>query len=1011
MPKSSSGYDTARPSIDIRAKHSLTSALVLAMLTPVCSQANILNEWSFEQDSNGSELIQAINSGSQNDAWLNTKPGYQIDKGRLIGENNADISVGQSRFNTGYFAKATIATPITSSTALRVDLSYDLSASSNDAGSIALFSIRDTNNKDWGIRLHYNVSNGSCTLQSGLSGIWQDLQSISLSGQIHAAVVYNLSTDTVDFHIDTTGSGTPPSTATDSVSNAGIAGLSFSEYRMHLTGDLIATTTPAVAVENIRHGDTLSDVLADVSYNHRLSPQEITWLSSEVGASINESDSESIAAIVKTTSPEQWRVDADNRIETYRKADLQLNVQDTYGRPVDGASIAIKLDSHDFVFGGILRAKHWAGVEDNIDTTSYKANALKFFNCFGLQNALKPKLQSGHLEYVDPIINWAETHAVPFRGHALIWPGSPSNDHLTATVRSKLDACHAAAPEDLEAAKADLAATIEAEIIDWVTRWDIYEWDLMNEPVTNNEIQAMLGEDIINSWFNIAKANAVNPNAGMLVNEYQIISAASTVGGWTNNSYGSRSTDFKAVLDELITSNSALDAIGFQSRFGWERTDPALLYTRLQEFAAYGLPMVGTEFEVKPRAYDANLDYEFAPTEELRAQITGEVLRTYYSHPSVYGFNAWTFYHDEHGFFRLDGTPKLNALVWYYMTKLQWHTSASLVSNSNGDTSLRGHLGSYTVSIDHAGHQYQQSLFLASDDAISLIIAVDSDGDGQLDDIDTDDDNDGYADTIDLYPTDSSLWNVAPTWTLNSFGSKDANEDQAYNAWINWRAIHPDEEGGIDTLTFSLVGESHWIVVAPNGNLSGTPSKSDVGTFNYTVEVTDGFNTPVQATLTVTVVAAPPEWSTLVSDDFEAGFGTFTGDGNDGRLYTRTTYARSGDNAALIRDDTNSSVVELANSLNVNNLLELKIDFHYRAESMETGESFVVEYWDGSTWAHLETYTSGDNLVIGSYEAESFTLTPASHTLAADFSLRFRCDASGNRDFVYIDDVTISGLE
>lgn len=990
-----------------RALLSLKSTIGLALLTPVIAQSNILNEWSFDLDANGSELIQAINSGDYGDNWSNTKAGFSIYKGRLLGENDADPAAGQTRFNTGYFAKSELATAITGNTYLRVDFSYDFSSPQNDIGSIALFSLRDSNNKDWGIRVHYNQSSGAISLQRGSAGIWQDLQAVPLNGSIHAVIAYNLGSDSIDYHLDLNGSGNLPVLPSYSFSSVGLTGLSFGEYRMHLTGDLLATAVPAIAVENFRHADSFTDATSEISYLHRLSPTEKAWLENDLSITIDTANSETVASIVKAASPEQWRSDADTRIESYRKANLQLNLIDTYGRPVSNASVDIELDSHDFVFGGILRAKHFAGVEDNIDTGTYKTNALKFFNCFGLQNALKPKLRNGHEQYLPGFFAWANANGIPVRGHSLLWPGNPSKDHLTPTVRALLEACYDATPENLDTAKAALAQGILDDITEWAGLWDVYEWDVMNEPVSNHEVQDMLGVDAMADWFATAKNEAIDPNAGMLVNDFQIISAPSTVAGWPQNTYTSRSTDYKAVLDQLIGDQAPLDAIGFQSRFGWERTDPVLLYTRLEEFAAYNLPMAGTEFEVKSRAYDANLNYEFAPSEALRAQITGEVLRTYYSHPSVYAFNAWTFYNDDYGFFMLDGTPKLNALVWYYLTKLQWHTAESLQTDTAGQTNLRGFLGTYDLNVEHAGNQYTKTIFLGADGSIDIEIAIDSDGDGQLDDVDTDDDNDGYADSIDYYPTDNTRWNEAPEWNASSFNGPDANEDQAYNAWINWRASDVDDSN----LSFAKVSGPAWLVVSDNGNLSGTPSAANVGSYQYTVSVSDGFNAPVEATLAITVVAAPPVWSELVYEDFEAGFVQFTGDGNDGRLYTKTTYAHQGSNAGLIRDNTNSSVIEQVNAIDASALLEVRIEFWYRAESMDNDEDFWLQYWDGSAWLNIEEYEHLVDFQNGEFKQVSLNLDPNVYTLTNSFKIRFRCDASRNSDKVYIDEIRVSGLQ
>ena len=55
-------------------------------------------------------------------------------------------------------------------------------------------------------------------------------------------------------------------------------------------------------------------------------------------------------------------------------------------------------------------------------------------------------------------------------------------------------------------------------------------------------------------------------------------------------------------------------------------------------------------------------------------------------------------------------------------------------------------------------------------------------------------------------------------------------------------------------LTFARVSGPAWLTVATDGTLGGTPANNDVGLNSWTVQVSDGINTPVQATLNITVL-------------------------------------------------------------------------------------------------------------------------------------------------------------
>jgi hypothetical protein len=85
----------------------------------------------------------------------------------------------------------------------------------------------------------------------------------------------------------------------------------------------------------------------------------------------------------------------------------------------------------------------------------------------------------------------------------------------------------------------------------------------------------------------------------------------------------------------------------------------------------------------------------------------------------------------------------------------------------------------------------------------------------------------------------------------------------------------------------------------------------------------------------------------------------------------------------------------------------MKVGFSFNARGMESTEDFLLEFRgdDSSSWTTAGTWRSGGDFLNGSrYNvAQEFDLTD-SH-----IQLRFRCDATSNKDKIYIDDVVISG--
>jgi hypothetical protein len=117
--------------------------------------------------------------------------------------------------------------------------------------------------------------------------------------------------------------------------------------------------------------------------------------------------------------------------------------------------------------------------------------------------------------------------------------------------------------------------------------------------------------------------------------------------------------------------------------------------------------------------------------------------------------------------------------------------------------------------------------------------------------------------------------NLPPAFLTDPVVKADATQDIAYSGTLATDAT--DANG--DPLSFAKVSGLGWLLVAPDGTLSGTPGAGNVGVNPFTVSVSDGFSPPVVATLTITVVTADDNFATWISNpDFgidpgDQGFG------------------------------------------------------------------------------------------------------------------------------------------
>ena len=148
-------------------------------------------------------------------------------------------------------------------------------------------------------------------------------------------------------------------------------------------------------------------------------------------------------------------------------------------------------------------------------------------------------------------------------------------------------------------------------------------------------------------------------------------------------------------------------------------------------------------------------------------------------------------------------------------------------------------------------------------------------------------------------------------------------------------------------------------------------------------------------------------YQTLDFNNFETTWGIWNDGGSDAGVFS-TSYAYSGSNAVRLRDNSSSSVITTDN-LNLASYDELTVNFTYVASSMDNS---TEDFWlqvstnGGSSYTTVEEWNLGDEFQNEVRYFESVVITG---TFSSNTRLRFRCDASSNTDYVYIDDVEILG--
>ena len=184
------------------------------------------------------------------------------------------------------------------------------------------------------------------------------------------------------------------------------------------------------------------------------------------------------------------------------------------------------------------------------------------------------------------------------------------------------------------------------------------------------------------------------------------------------------------------------------------------------------------------------------------------------------------------------------------------------------------------------------------------------------------------------------------------------------------------------------------------------------GSYTVTLTVNDGNGGTDNDTSTADISAAAGGWTVLTYDDFESGWGNYSSGGADCMLYNRGTYAHQGGSAADIQDNSSTaSSFYYTNGIDVNTpgYTEIKVEFYFYAVSMDnSNENFLVQYYDGATWHTVADYAEGTDFNNNQFYFKTVTISESEYTFPANMKIRFLCDASGNRDDVYIDEITVS---
>jgi hypothetical protein len=148
----------------------------------------------------------------------------------------------------------------------------------------------------------------------------------------------------------------------------------------------------------------------------------------------------------------------------------------------------------------------------------------------------------------------------------------------------------------------------------------------------------------------------------------------------------------------------------------------------------------------------------------------------------------------------------------------------------------------------------------------------------------------------------------------------------------------------------------------------------------------------------------------FVEGSFETGLEGWTDGGSDCARVNNASRASDGSFSVRIRDNSGAASSMTSPSFDVTGFSGLNIQFGFYANSMEAGEDFFVRFIDGTTITTVATFARGTDFDNNTFYTVDFTVPNTDVNFTNNSSIRIQCDASGNQDQIYVDQVRLTGV-
>jgi len=364
-----------------------------------------------------------------------------------------------------------------------------------------------------------------------------------------------------------------------------------------------------------------------------------------------------------------WRTQSADRINLIRKGTAEIVVYDEQGNLLKDATVTIEMVRHQFGFGSAVAASTF------LNNATYRKNVYELFNEVVFENDLKwGPFNPNSTFNIRRSLDSLDKKKIAVRGHNVIWPSYKFMPTAIANLKNNPVA---------------LRNEIDKRIDD-VTKFAsgrLNDWDVLNEPYSEKDVQAILGDEVMADWFKRVRAN--DRKVKLYINDYSILSSG---GNDVKHQDG-----YFNIIKYIDEKGGKIEGIGMQGHFDSDLTPITKVYTILERFATLGK-------EIKITEHDINITQR-----AVQADYTRDLLTICFSHPSVKSFLTWGFWAGQHwipdgAFYNSDWTIRLHGEAWKELVFNQWWTKKTdKTTDQDGKVTFEGFLGTYKYTIAKPG--------------------------------------------------------------------------------------------------------------------------------------------------------------------------------------------------------------------------------------------------------------------------------------------------------------------